>query len=340
MEVIIEFFGSFIDQLQKPILAFLIAGMVVAAFNSQLRIPEAIYKFAVFMLLMRIGINAGMAIKEAEFINMLLPAIFSAGLGIIFVLIGSFTLARLSGVKKDDALATIGLFGAVSGSTLAASMMILEQEGIFYEAWVPALYPFMDIPALILAIVMANMYLSKKKGGKKKKVAVWPIVKESLQGAAVTALLLGVALGLLTKPDQVFEEFYDPMFRGLLSVLMLVMGIEAYKRLKELASVAHWYVAYAIIAPIAYGFMGFGAGYIAHLLVGLSPGGVIILAIMAASNSDISGPPTIRAGIPTANPSIYIGVSTGLGTIVAIGVCIPLFIAVGYSVFDIPVIGS
>lgn len=333
MEALFEFFSRFIAQVQSPTLAFLLAGMAVAAFNSNLRIPDAIYQFCVFMLLMKIGISAGMSIREADFAVLLLPAIFSAILGISIVLLGSLTLARLPGVKKDDALATSGLFGAVSGATLAAGLLMLDKEGIFYEAWVLALYPFMDIPALVTAIIVANIYLSKNKGGAGTKVAIWPIIKDCLQGAALTVLLMGVVLGLITRPEQVFEGFFDPLFRGFLSILMLVLGIEAARHLKDLARVAHWYIAYACLGPIVHGLMGFGLGYVAHLLVGLSPGGVILLAILAASNSDISGPPTLRAGIPTANPAAYIGTSTGLGTVVAIAVCIPLFIALGQMVF-------
>ncbi len=334
-----EFISGFLHQLQQPVLAFLIGGMVIAALNSKLRIPDAIYHFAVFMLLMRIGINAGMAIQDASLMDMLLPAFFSVLMGVGIVFLGWFTLARLPGVKKDDALATVGLFGAVSGSTLAVTMMLLESEDIFYEAWVPALYPFMDIPALVLAIVLANLYLAKKatKGSADagKKIAIWPIVKECLQGSAITALLFGMVLGLFTQPEAVFEEFYDPLFRGLLTILMLVMGIEAYQRIRELAGVAHWFIIYAFVAPIIHGLIGFGLGYIAHVLVGLSPGGVIIFAIIAASNSDISGPPTIRAGIPTANPSVYIATSTGLGSVVAIAICVPLFLALGKVVFSL-----
>ena len=75
--------------------------------------------------------------------------------------------------------------------------------------------------------------------------------------------------------------------------------------------------------------------YIAHLLVGLSPGGVIMLAIIASSSSDISGPPTLRAGIPTANPSAYVGASTTIGTPVVIAIGIPLFMALGEIVFGL-----
>lgn len=333
MDMLVDFASRFVLQFQAPALAFLIGGMVIAALGTKLEIPDAIYKFAVFMLLMRIGLNGGMEIREAELGDMLLPALFAIVLGCGIVLIGRFTLALLPGVRTEDGIATAGLFGAVSASTLAAAMVVLEEEAVAYEAWVPALYPFMDIPALVLAIVLANIHLARKKGGKATQVRVWPIIKESLQGSALTALLLGLALGLLTRPDRVFEGFYDPLFRGLLSILMLIMGMEAYTRLNELRRVAHWYAVYAAIAPLAHGLLAFGLGYLAHLATGFSPGGVILLAVLAASSSDISGPPTLRGGIPSANPSSYIGASTSVGTPVAIAIGIPLFVALGQAVF-------
>ncbi len=335
MDLLLDFATRFVTQFQSPALAFLIGGMVIAALGSKLEIPDAIYKFAVFMLLMRIGINGGIEIREADLSEMLLPALFSVVLGCGIVLLGRVTIAMLPGVKTEDGIATAGLFGAVSASTLAAAMVLLENDGIVYEAWVPALYPFMDIPALVLAIVLADLYLKKRENGGNAKVEIWPIIKESLRGSALSALLLGLALGLLTRPGPVFEQFYDPLFRGLLSILMLIMGMEAYARLKELRKVAHWYVVYGALAPLVHGLIAFGLGYLAHLATGFSPGGVILLAVLAGSSSDISGPPTLRAGIPSANPSSYIGSSTSIGTPVAIAIGIPMFIALGYAVFDI-----
>jgi len=333
MELIWIFIESFIRQIQAPVLAFLIGGMVLSALNTKLRIPDAIYQFCVFMLLMRIGLDAGMAIRGANIVDLLIPAIICVIIGIVIIFIGSITLAQLPGIRKDDAFATIGLFGAVSGATMLAGMMALEDAGIGFEPWIAALYPFMDIPALVMAIIFAKVYIESKD--KNSKIAIWPIIKECLQGTTISTLILGVLLGLFTKPDIVFVEFYDLLFRGFLSLLMLTLGIEAYKRLKELIKVAHWYVAYAFIAPIIHGLIGFGLGYVAHLIMGLSPGGVIMLAIIAASNSDVSGPPAIRGGIPTANPSAYIGTSTGIGTAVAISICIPLFITLGTTVFGL-----
>jgi hypothetical protein len=332
LDTLLEFLAKFVAQLQSPTLAFLLGGILVAALGSRLTIPDAIYKFIVFMLLMTVGLKGGMAIGDADLSAMLLPALFAALIGCVIVVIGRFTLAMLPSIRTEDGIATAGLFGAVSGSTLAAGMVVLDTEGIAYEPWAPALYPFMDIPALVLAIVLANFYL-KRKDGSKEKVHIWPIVKESLQGSALTALLLGIALGIFTNPEKVVDTFYDPLFRGLLSVLMLIMGIEAYARLNELRRVAHWFAVYAAFMPIVHGLIAFGLGYIAHVLVGFSPGGVVLLAVIAGSSSDISGPPTLRAGIPTANPSAYIGASTSIGTPVAIAIGIPLYVGLAQIVF-------
>jgi hypothetical protein len=335
MEAYLDFFTRFISQLQSPTLAFLIGGALVAASGSKLRIPNPVYQFIVFVLLMRIGLKGGIEIREAEFATMLLPAIFSAVIGLSIVLLGNVVFSKLPGIKKEDGIATAGLFGAVSASTLAAGMVLLEEQGIEFEAWVPALYPFMDIPALVLAIVLATLHHKKNDPDSTSRVKTWEIVKESLQGSALSALILGLALGLFSKPDNVLESFYNPLFRGLLSVLMLVLGIEAYSRWNELRRVAHWFAVYAFVGPIVHGLIGFGLGYIAHITVGFSPGGVVLLAIIASSNSDISGPPTIRGGIPWANPSAYIGSSTSVGTPVAIAVCIPLFVSLAKLVFSL-----
>lgn len=374
MEFLSDFLTLFLSKLQSPTLGFLIGGMVVAAVNSQLQIPDAIYKFIVFMLLIKVGLSGGIAIRNANLVQMLLPALFAVVMGILIVFIGRYTLAKLPNVKTVDAIATAGLFGAVSGSTLAAGLTVLETEGIEYEAWAAALYPFMDIPALVTAIVLASIYVSKRRdtadkslsqqeslskqavaaGGypseqeypttrqeyrtrqritasgyprkQAERVKIWPIVKESLQGSALSALLLGLALGILTRPESVYESFFDPLFRGLLSILMLVMGMEAWARIGELRKVGQWYALYALVAPLLHGFIAFGLGMIAHEVTGFSLGGVVILAVIAASSSDISGPPTLRAGIPSANPSAYIGSSTAVGTPIALAVGIPLFI--------------
>lgn len=346
MEMMMDIASTIVAQMQKPTLAFLIGGMMLAALGSKLEVPEPVYKFVVMLLLLKVGLGAGISVREADLIALAVPAGLAALTGIAIVLLGSKTLAKTRGVSEMDGMATVGVFGAVSASTLAAGMAMLDAEQIAYEGFIGALYPFMDIAALVTAIVLARMAAARKAaanvqaggtmtmgGGGGAGLGdgvdgslVKGILRDTFQSAAISALVLGLIIGIFARPESVYASFYEPLFRGLLSILMLVMGMEAWSRLSELRKVAHAYVAYGLMAPLVHGALGFGAGLIAHHFTGFSAGGVVLLSIMAASSSDISGPPTMRGALPEANPSSYVGASTGLGTPVAI-LSIPLWIA-------------
>lgn len=346
METGLEIITTLVAQMQKPTLAFLIGGMMLAALGSKLEVPAPVYKFVVMLLLLKVGLGAGISVREADLLTLAVPAVLAAAVGIAIVLIGSRTLARTRGVSEMDGMATVGVFGAVSASTLAAGMAMLDAEQIAYEGFIGALYPFMDVAALVTAIVLARMAAARQStsgtvnangtmtmggGGSGANTGlesglVKGILRDTFQSAAISALMLGLAIGIFARPESVYQSFYEPLFRGLLSVLMLVMGMEAWSRLSELRKVAHAYVLYGLAAPLVHGLLGFGAGMLAHHLTGFSAGGVVLLSIMAASSSDISGPPTMRGALPEANPSSYVGASTGLGTPVAI-LSIPLWIA-------------
>jgi hypothetical protein len=357
MDMIFDIASTVIAQLQKPTLAFLLGGMMLAALGSKLEVPEPVYKFVVMLLLLKVGLGAGISIREADLVALAVPAVCAILAGVGIVLLGSNTLARWKGVSKMDGYATAGLFGAVSASTLAAAMAMLDAEEIFYEGFIGALYPFMDVAALVTAILLAKLSAARAaetaqatlpqngiaamtmdglasglpkqpRASDKKPVPhglVGTILTDTVQSAAISALLLGIAIGVLGRPESVYASFYEPLFRGLLSILMLVMGMEAWARLSELRKVAHAYVLYGLTAPLIHGLIGFGLGMIAHQITGFSAGGVVLLAVMAASSSDISGPPTMRGALPEANASAYVGASTGLGTPVAI-LSIPLWI--------------
>ncbi|MEM9393665.1 MAG: sodium-dependent bicarbonate transport family permease [Pseudomonadota bacterium] len=346
MDLIVDILSTMLTQLQKPTLAFLVGGMLLAALGSKLVVPDQAYKLIVLLLLLKVGLGAGISVREANLVELAVPAVAAAFAGVLIVLLGGRTLARFKGVSQVDGMATAGLFGAVSASTLAAGMAVLDDGGIFYEGFIGALYPFMDIAALVTAIVLAKLSAERSvapalqadgtatatlTGGTGSRSAietrvVTDILVDTFRSPAISALMLGLAIGVFARPETVYAGFYEPLFRGLLSVLMLVMGIEAWSRLSELRKVAHAYILYGLTAPIIHGLIGFGFGLAAHHLTGFSAGGIVLLSVMAASSSDISGPPTMRAALPKANPSAYVGTSTGLGTPVAI-LSIPLFMS-------------
>ena len=253
MDMIFDIAGTVVDQLQKPTLAFLLGGMALAALGSKLAVPQPVYKFVVMVLLLKVGLGAGISIREADIVALIVPGICAVLTGIVIVLIGSNTLARWKGVSKVDGYATAGLFGADSASTLAAAMAMLDEEVIAYEGFIGALYPFMDVAALVTAILLAKLSAAREAETAQTALPqdgaaamtmdglasglpktprpsdrapaphglVGTILTNTVQSAAISALLLGIAIGVLGRPETVFESFYEPLFRGLLSILML-----------------------------------------------------------------------------------------------------------------------
>ena len=109
MDFLFDFLLSFVDQLRSPTLGFLIGGMVAASLGSRLAIPDPVYKFIVFMLLIKVGLTGGQEVRDADLVEMLLPALFAVVVGILIVFIGRYTLCGLPKVKTEDGIATAGL---------------------------------------------------------------------------------------------------------------------------------------------------------------------------------------------------------------------------------------
>jgi hypothetical protein len=93
MDTFLSFLNLFLTGFQTPTLGFLLGGMFIAAMGSRLTIPDQVYKFIVFVLLMKIGLKGGMEIRNANLAELLLPALFAVLIGVIIVYLGKFFLA-------------------------------------------------------------------------------------------------------------------------------------------------------------------------------------------------------------------------------------------------------
>lgn len=80
--------------------------------------------------------------------------------------------------------------------------------------------------------------------------------------------------------------------------------------------------AFAVLTPLLFGLLGTMMGAI----LGLSLGGTILMATLAASASYIAAPAAVRTGIPAAN--------AGLSLTAVIGITFPFNILVGVPVYE------
>jgi hypothetical protein len=148
----------------------------------------------------------------------------------------------------------------------------------------------------------------------------------------VGGLIVGSLMG--SKNWESISAFFDPrggVFRGLLCIFLLEMGISAASRLAEVRSTGFFMVAFGVVAPLINAVVAIVLGQ----LSGLSVGGTAVLATMAASASYIAAPPAVKATLPDANPAYYLTLALAITFPFNIIVGIPLYFRMSEWYFNV-----
>jgi len=132
-----------------------------------------------------------------------------------------------------------------------------------------------------------------------------------------------LVVGYISGPEgiAVTKPFFGDLFKGVLCLFMLEMGLVAGLRLAEVKTVGKFLIIFGILMPIFDGMLGVLTGD----FVGLSLGGATMLGVMAASASYIAAPAAMRISLPEANPSLYLTASLGITFPFNIAMGIPLY---------------
>jgi len=152
----------------------------------------------------------------------------------------------------------------------------------------------LEVPAIILGILFAR---GLKAG------APWSeIGREVLLGRSVLLLLGGLAIGGVAGPtgiEPLTPLFFD-LFKGILALFLLEMGLIAADHLGGFRRHGAFMVAFALLIPPFFAMIGAVFG----MFMGLSVGGTLLLATLAASASYIAAPAAMRSAVPEANPAL------------------------------------
>ena len=314
---------SIIAQLFSPPVLFFVMGMVAGLVRSDLKVPEVMGTAMLIFLLTAIGLDGGIGIYKVGIGSILVPAAAAIILGIGIVLL-SYTVLRRLRFDTANAGAIAGHYGAVSAATMVAGLAFLDASGVFYVPFIPALYPLMDSPAILTAIVLTRFALAKNNAtGSAGNAQVQQLLKESLVGKAVFLLGASMVVGYVAGYEGTapIRPFFDEMFKGILCLFLLDMGLVASAKLKEWKAVGIRMAVFALIMPPIHGL----AGVLLGTLSGLSVGGATMLGVFAASASYISAPAAIRAAIPEANPSLSLTAAVALTFPFNVVIGIPLY---------------
>lgn len=114
--------------------------------------------------------------------------------------------------------------------------------------------------------------------------------------------------------------FFD-LFKGVLAFFLLEMGLVVARRFGDLRRAGAFLIAFAVLMPLAAAGLGLATG----MLLGLSVGGVTLLATLYASASYIAAPAAMRIAVPQANPALSIGAALGITFPFNLVIGIPLY---------------
>jgi hypothetical protein len=118
------------------------------------------------------------------------------------------------------------------------------------------------------------------------------------------------------------KPFIDDLFRGLLCLFMLDMGLIAGARLRGATKMTPAMAAFAVYMPVIGASLGLAAG----ALLGLSVGNMALLTILCASASYIAVPAAMRLALPQADPAVYLTLSLAMTFPFNLTVGLPLYL--------------
>ena len=286
-----------------PVVLFFLLGLIARLSRSDLRLPEALYETLSVYLLLAIGLKGGAELARQPLGSVLPVALTGVALSALLPLLAYPVLRRLGRLAQVDAASIAAHYGSVSVVTFAVAQSLLAREGVAVEAQMPVLVALMEAPGIIVGILLARR-------GDLSGVGWGRLAHETLFGKAVYLLLGGLLIGWLVGPEGMapMKPLFGDLFRGVLCLFLLEMGLVAGSRLPELRRAGPFLVVFGVVAPVVFAAIGLACGR----ALGLSVGGCAILATLCASASYIAAPTAMRIAVPQANPALSIGTALGV----------------------------
>jgi uncharacterized protein len=307
-----------ITNLLTPVVLAFALGVVAGVIRSDLELPEPVLKLISIYLLFSIGITGGHELAKVAVGDIVLPLLATLALVVAIPVVSFGALRRLGGFDAANAGAVAAHYGSVSSATFFASLSFARAMNTPAEGFMPAMVALMEW-GVIVSLFLARWSMGRSNGTLTGK----ELLMDTIRGRGILLLSGGMIIGALIgdRGYQQIAPFYEGLFRGILMLFLLEMGMTAVRQIKGFAAVGMFMTGFAILSPLGWGVLGVTIGW----SVGLGLGGGFVFGAICASASFIDAPAACRAALPQANPGIYLTS--------ALGITLPFNLVIGIPVY-------
>jgi len=313
--------GTVLTTILSPAILFFFLGFLAVLVKSDLELPHPLPRLFSTYLLIAIGYTGGEKLAQAGIsTSVVLFIVVAIVIAVIIPIYTFFVLRRL--LTIHDAAAMAATYGSISIVTFIVGTEFLERLGTPFGGYMVALMSLMESPAIIVGIALVRLF-APSSASATERPGVGSILRESLLNGTVLLLVGSLVIGFITGPSAGagLQPFMSGIFKGVVLLFLLDVGMMAARRIAQLARVGAPLVVFGIVAPLVNGALGIGLAS----LMGMAVGDAFLFALLCASSSYIAAPAAMRQAIPEANP--------GLFELLSLSVTFPFNISIGIPLY-------
>ncbi len=315
-----------LSNLLNPPILFFFLGMLAIWLQSDLDVPQPLPKFFSLYLLLSIGFQGGVELSKSGLDKQIVLTLLTAVTAALLVPLYAFFLLRRK-LPLGDAAAIAATYGSVSAVTFIAATSFLGELRMPFGGHMVAAMALMESPAIIVGVVLFRLFQNRGQNDSQGAGLNWQhLVRDAFFSGSVLLLMGSLAIGLLTgeKGEAVLRPFTGDIFKGVLCLFLLEMGLVSARRLSGLKGLGAFPIGFAVVVPLVNASLGILAAY----LLGLTAGDALLFCVLCGSASYIAVPAAMRLAVPEANPGLYVTMALALTFPFNIIVGLPLYMSI------------